>query len=560
MDLAPGDTFAALEDQLKRRIADRFDNAMLGVSASIGSKRNASELAKHLASGEEEEAHKFAAKNVGMLFVRGQLAISHKDKKAVVGQRWITRFVRVFTPFRFAGNTYLATLTLKGVDPGGRIYAVEAVEINQDAKSGSTPRGAMSEDLNSAPFQDLTSQLADMVSYYVGDVNRTCPKFLRRAEPFTVEHMADLLKNLIGVFNERHLASGIRRQAPVLTVIIPSFDMDKYLPKCLDSLVVSADLMERLEVLVVNDGSRDRTSEIAHEFAARYPGTFRVIDKPNGHYGSCINVGLAAATGAFVKVLDADDSFDTSALESHLRNLQQLDKEDVDVVFTDFVLVHEDGREGGTVRCGLLTESTFDLSTVAKMPRLQTMHTLTYRTSVLKGMDYRQTEGMPYTDNEWALKPMRKVGKMVYRPLALYRYLVGRVGQSVSSAQSVKNVRNLETILEHMLDEYRTAESDSPFRSYAAKFVTHNARLVEEIAFFSLPLRAGQEKIRYLEGRISKECPEAFKALADMELDGRFKVKFIAGWRRRGGSVTVYVLALRLVKWAIERQRKLRGL
>lgn len=346
----------------------------------------------------------------------------------------------------------------------------------------------------------------------------------------------------------------------LLTVIIPSCNMEKYLPKCLGSLMVAPELMGRLEVLVVNDGSKDRTSEIAHEFAARYPDTFKVIDKPNGHYGSCINVGLAAATGAFVKVLDADDSFDTSALESHLRNLQQLDKEDVDVVFTDFVLVHEDGREGGTVRCGLPTESAFDLSTVAKMPRLQTMHTLTYRTSLLKGMDYRQTEGIPYTDNEWALKPMRKAGKIVYRPLMLYRYLVGRVGQSVSSAQSVKNVRNLETILERMLDEYRTAETDSSFRSYAAKFVTHNARLVEEIAFFSLPLRAGQEKIRYLEGRISKECPEAFKALADAELDGRLRVKFIAGWRRRGGSAMVYMLFLRLAKWAIVKQRQLRGL
>ena len=347
----------------------------------------------------------------------------------------------------------------------------------------------------------------------------------------------------------------------LLTVIVPSCNMEKYLPKCLGSLVIKADLLERLEVLVVNDGSKDRTSEIAHEFAARYSGTFKVIDKPNGHYGSCINVGLAAATGVFVKVLDADDSFDTMALESHLRNLQRLAKEDVDVVFTDFVLVHEDDKTFGTVRCELPTESVFDLSTVIRMPRLQTMHTLTYRTSVLKGMDYRQTEGMPYTDNEWALKPMRTADKMVYRPLMLYRYLVGRVGQSVSSAQSIKNVRNLETILEHMLDEYRIVAADNPsFRSYAAKFVTHNARLVEEIAFFSLSLGEGRNRVRYWEERILKECPEAFDALADVELDGRFKVKFIAGWRRRGGSATVYMLALRLVKWAIEKQRKLRGL
>ena len=75
VDLSPRDTFAALEAQLKRRIAERFDNPMLGIAASIGSKRNASELAKHLAADEEEEVHKFAAKNVGVLFAKGGVGI-----------------------------------------------------------------------------------------------------------------------------------------------------------------------------------------------------------------------------------------------------------------------------------------------------------------------------------------------------------------------------------------------------------------------------------------------------------------------------------------------------
>lgn len=346
----------------------------------------------------------------------------------------------------------------------------------------------------------------------------------------------------------------------LLTVIVPSCNMEKYLPKCLGSLVIKADLLERLEVLVVNDGSKDRTSEIAHEFAARYSGTFKVIDKPNGHYGSCINVGLAAATGVFVKVLDADDNFDTASLEAYLRKLEQFASEGIDVVFTDFVMVHEDGKECGTVRCGLPTESVFDLSTVIGMPRLQTMHTLTYRTSLLRDMAYRQTEGMPYTDNEWALKPMRKAGKMVYCPLVLYRYLVGRVGQSVSPSQSIKNVRHLEIILEHMLDEYRTAGRNETFRAYAAKFVEHGARLVEEISFFSLPLREGLEKMHFFEARLAHECPKAFDALAEAELDGRFKVKYIAGWRRRKGKALCYMQLLRLAKWAIVTQRRLRGL
>ena len=95
----------------------------------------------------------------------------------------------------------------------------------------------------------------------------------------------------------------------LLTIVIPSYNMEKYLDRCLSSLIVSDEKMQCLEVLVINDGSKDRTSEIAHTYEERFPGTFRVVDKENGHYGSCVNRGLKEARGTFIKVLDADDYF-----------------------------------------------------------------------------------------------------------------------------------------------------------------------------------------------------------------------------------------------------------
>lgn len=94
----------------------------------------------------------------------------------------------------------------------------------------------------------------------------------------------------------------------ILTIIIPTYNMEKYLRHCLDSLIVPN--MDKVEVLMINDGSKDSSSAIGHEYQNRYPKTFRVIDKENGNYGSCINRGLKEATGKYVKVLDADDSFD----------------------------------------------------------------------------------------------------------------------------------------------------------------------------------------------------------------------------------------------------------
>ena len=92
----------------------------------------------------------------------------------------------------------------------------------------------------------------------------------------------------------------------VLTVIIPMYNMERYIDQCLSSLLCGEEA-EALEVLVVNDGSTDDSPRIAHAYEARHPNVFRVIDKPNGHYGSCVNRALAEATGKYVKVLDADD-------------------------------------------------------------------------------------------------------------------------------------------------------------------------------------------------------------------------------------------------------------
>jgi glycosyltransferase involved in cell wall biosynthesis len=106
----------------------------------------------------------------------------------------------------------------------------------------------------------------------------------------------------------------------------------------LESLLIPS--IDAVEVLVVNDGSKDSSSAIAHEYAAMYPKSIVVIDKENGNYGSCINRGLKAATGKYIKVLDADDSFDTENFEQYVQLLKTVN---VDMLLTDYVIVNEQG-------------------------------------------------------------------------------------------------------------------------------------------------------------------------------------------------------------------------
>lgn len=92
----------------------------------------------------------------------------------------------------------------------------------------------------------------------------------------------------------------------VLTVIVPVYNMEKYIRQCLESLVIG-EALDRIEVLVVLDGSKDGSAEIAYEFVEQYPDTFRIIYKANGGHGSAINTGLMMASGEYVKILDSDD-------------------------------------------------------------------------------------------------------------------------------------------------------------------------------------------------------------------------------------------------------------
>lgn len=249
----------------------------------------------------------------------------------------------------------------------------------------------------------------------------------------------------------------------VLSIIVPTYNMEAYLDKCLTSLVVGepdCDLMQSLEVLVINDGSRDRSSEIAHGYEERYPDTFKVIDKENGNYGSCINAALPVAAGKYVKVLDADDWFDHDAFRLYLNEIKDLD---VDVVLTEVREVHTSG-EIISQKKNILMAKREVLSWQAMIPYSKGFmfaHHFTYRRQLLLDIGYHQTEGHYYTDNEWVAYPLVSVETVYYCPVILYNYLLGRTGQSVgreAQRKSLSSYKSLLLSLGNLWDNYHGDE------------------------------------------------------------------------------------------------------
>ena len=232
-------------------------------------------------------------------------------------------------------------------------------------------------------------------------------------------------------------------QTKLLSIIIPTYNMEPYLRHCLDSLIIDKG-MDELEVFVINDGSKDRSSKIAREYQDKYPNTFYVIDKVNGNYGSCINRGLKEATGKYIKVLDADDCFNARALQDVIQRLMNID---TDVILTNYVIVRNEKTESFFLNYADGQVVNIDSDVVEYF----SMHNVIYKRSLLKNMDYIQTEGISYTDQEWIFYPMLKADSAVFFNLSLYRYTLGREGQTMDWGTLCRNIGMIENIVMQML-------------------------------------------------------------------------------------------------------------
>ena len=326
----------------------------------------------------------------------------------------------------------------------------------------------------------------------------------------------------------------------LLSIIIPTYNMEKYLHKCLDSLIVSDENMQLLEVLVINDGSKDSSSEIAHDYESRFPQTFRVIDKENGNYGSCINRGLKEATGKYVKVLDADDYFKKDVFNNFVKFLQERDE---DVVITNTIEV----KENGDILCSntfrLIPNVHLSLSQLDKSDIFH-MHSIAYKLEIIKKIGYRQSEGVSYSDNEWSTWPLIYMNSLVYYDDFLYCYLIGREGQTVSMDSYVKNRIQFLTVAECVMSKLSCLDSSSE----AYPYLLNRIRYILVVIYRKLIVYDQCRHVSELEEfdkRMKENFPKYYSLLEDEMLGHVFKYPYISAWRKSNyKSVNLFIIKL----------------
>ena len=237
-----------------------------------------------------------------------------------------------------------------------------------------------------------------------------------------------------------------------LSISIAAYNVEEFLKNTLDSLV-APEIMDDIEVLIIDDGSKDNTAAIGKEFVDKYPNSFKVISKPNGGYGSTINAAIDAATGQYFKTLDGDDWYDTENLVRFVKDLKNMS---ADLILTPFTMVYEGTGEKQVISMERKYQEkniTFEQLPEALYSKIK-MHSVTYKTSILKENNIRIGEHCFYTDIEYISFPIVYVNDVNFLDYSIYQYRIGLEGQSVSDEGFRKHYKDHLRVVDRILEFY----------------------------------------------------------------------------------------------------------
>ena len=288
----------------------------------------------------------------------------------------------------------------------------------------------------------------------------------------------------------------------ILTVSIAAYNVEETLEEALQPFAASR-YREALDILIIDDGSKDRTAAIAAKYEAGYPGVFRLIRKENGGWGSTLNTGMAQAAGRYFKQLDGDDYFSKENLDGYLAFLAGCD---ADLVYTPFLTF--DDRTGALLReLGRYETHTLPQRKTVYLEEVTdfvpAMHTLTVRTEILRKHPVQITEHCFYTDVEFVLKCCSFCRTVIYYELPVYYYRLARSGQSMS-VEGVRrhykdHLKMLYTMLAYEKQQVKETHVRQMFRQRLAgvcdmqyKFffaLEHNGRIKKEVQQYDAVLR-----------------------------------------------------------------------
>lgn len=241
----------------------------------------------------------------------------------------------------------------------------------------------------------------------------------------------------------------------LLTFAIPCYNSQDYMEHCIKSLLPGGD---DVEILVIDDGSKDSTADIADAYEKKYPGIVRAIHQENGGHGEAVNAGIRNATGLYFKVVDSDDWVDGEAYEKILNKLRELAGGDktLDMMISNYVYEKAGAKHKKVMHYPSLPKDCIFTWNEAKLHKGQyiLMHSVIYRTKLLRECGLVLPKHTFYVDNIYVYKPLPNVKTMYYMDVDFYRYYIGREDQSVNEKVMIGRIDQQIKVNKIMIDEF----------------------------------------------------------------------------------------------------------
>lgn len=267
-----------------------------------------------------------------------------------------------------------------------------------------------------------------------------------------------------------------KTEEPILSVIIPSYNVEKYLYEGVITLI-NHNLAHKMEILIINDGSKDNTAKIADNIIQK-PGLnkiVKIVNKDNGGHGSTINVGIKMAKGKYIKIMDGDDTVDSKEME---KLIQYLENEEVDIVLNNYIEdfaslnyfniknIYDNLIPGLKYNFDDLCYKNYGFKQWGPI-----LACSTYKADLLKNNGIKLLEKCFYVDMQLNTFISLFCKDIKYYPLNIYRYLLGQQNQSVSRKSYAKNYKDHERV---------TLEIIKISENYAHKISNIRKKYIEE--------------------------------------------------------------------------------
>ena len=282
----------------------------------------------------------------------------------------------------------------------------------------------------------------------------------------------------------------------LLSFAIPCYNSAAYMEKCIKSCLAGGD---DVEIIIVDDGStKDDTLKIAKEYEAKYPNIVKAVHQENGGHGQAVNTGLANATGMFFKVVDSDDWVDVKSYKKILTKLKSFVEEDdlPDMLIANYVYEKVGAKRKKVIHYenALPVDRMFGWNEMGhfKVDQYILMHSVIYRTQLIKEFGLKLPEHTFYVDNIFVFEPLPVVQKMYYMNVNFYRYFIGREDQSVNETVMISRIDQQLSVNKRMIDSFI---SENPQNINCRKYMINYLRIMMEVSSIFLIVSGTKEHL-----------------------------------------------------------------